>query len=238
MEKKTLSSEQIDQLYLFTRQHYVEWYDLQTELVDHLANSIEEQLQENPKLSFETALNIEFKKFAIFGFMDVVEKRQKALTKKYYKLIWKHFIEFFKLPKIILTIFLIQLVYLILKNSSMYSDVFFWAYLLVTVFSFRKMFLDKQKLDSKKAKLEKRWLFKEIIVGCGGSPLLFVFPFQIMNHFHGDLPSSLKDPKSVLFYSMFLVFYIIFAYIVQKVIPSKAEEYLKQTYPEYQLEIV
>jgi hypothetical protein len=25
----------------FTRQHYVEWYDLQSELVDHLANSIE-----------------------------------------------------------------------------------------------------------------------------------------------------------------------------------------------------
>lgn len=231
-----LTQEQICYLYEFTRQHYVEYYDLQTELVDHLANSIEEQWQENPKLFFETALNIEFKKFGIFGFMDVVEKRQKALSKKYYKLIWKHFIEFFKLPKIILTIFLIQLVYLILKNCSIYSDIFFWAYLLVTVFSFRKMFLDKQKLDSKKAKLEKRWLFKEIIVGCGGSPVIFVFPYQIMNHFHNDLTSNLKDPKIVLFYSIFLVFYTIYAYIVQKVIPSKAEEYLKQTYTEYNLQ--
>ena len=44
-----LTTEQIDQLYRFTRQHYVEWYDLQTELVDHLANAIEEQWQENPK---------------------------------------------------------------------------------------------------------------------------------------------------------------------------------------------
>jgi SPX domain protein involved in polyphosphate accumulation len=90
-----LNQEQIERLYEFTRQHYVEYYDLQTELVDHLANSIEEQWKENPKLSFETALNIEFKKFGIFGFMDVVEKRQKALSKKYYKLIWKHFIEIF-----------------------------------------------------------------------------------------------------------------------------------------------
>ena len=52
-----LTPEQIDRLYQFTRQHYVEWYDLQTELVDHLANSIEAQWQENPKKnSFEDAL--------------------------------------------------------------------------------------------------------------------------------------------------------------------------------------
>jgi hypothetical protein len=44
-----LTIEQIDRLSLFTRQHYVEWYDLQSELVDHLANAIETQWQENPK---------------------------------------------------------------------------------------------------------------------------------------------------------------------------------------------
>ena len=31
-----LSQEEIDYLYEFTRQHYVEYYDLQTELVDVL----------------------------------------------------------------------------------------------------------------------------------------------------------------------------------------------------------
>ena len=73
-----LTVEQIERLYQFTRQHYVEWYDLQTELVDHLANSIESQWAENPKIRLEDALQIEFKKFGIFGFMDVVEKRQAA----------------------------------------------------------------------------------------------------------------------------------------------------------------
>ena len=82
-----LSDEQIERLYQFTRQHYVEYYDLQTELVDHLANAIEEQWQQNPKLSFENALQIEFKKFGVFGFMDVVEQRQSALNKKYNKLV-------------------------------------------------------------------------------------------------------------------------------------------------------
>ena len=78
-----LTSEQIERLYQFTRQHYVEWYDLQTELVDHLANAIEQQWQENPKISFEEALQIEFKKFGVFGFMDVIKEKQVALSKKY-----------------------------------------------------------------------------------------------------------------------------------------------------------
>ena len=55
-----LTTSQIDQLFIFTRQHYVEWYDLQSELVDHLANAIETDWQENPTLSFEAALNKEF----------------------------------------------------------------------------------------------------------------------------------------------------------------------------------
>ena len=52
-----LNPQQIDKLYLFTRQHYVEYYDLQAELVDHLANAIEIEWQQNPKLTFDEALH-------------------------------------------------------------------------------------------------------------------------------------------------------------------------------------
>ena len=63
-----LTSQHIDQLYKFTRAHYVEWYDLQTELVDHLANDIENIWEKEPNLSFDQAKNKAFKKFGIFGF--------------------------------------------------------------------------------------------------------------------------------------------------------------------------
>ena len=43
-----LNEQNIDNLYKFTRQHYVEHYDVQTELVDHLANDIEKILAEQP----------------------------------------------------------------------------------------------------------------------------------------------------------------------------------------------
>jgi hypothetical protein len=96
---KKISSEQTEMLYAFTRKHFVEYYDLQTELVDHLANAIEAKWEQHPGIAFEAALQQEFKKFGIFGFMDVVEQRQGALTKKYNKLIWSYFRQFFKLPK-------------------------------------------------------------------------------------------------------------------------------------------
>ena len=67
MEKK-LSIDQIVHLFTFTRQHYVEYFDVQSELVDHLANAIETEWQANPKLPFDEALNKEFKKFNFRAF--------------------------------------------------------------------------------------------------------------------------------------------------------------------------
>ena len=50
---KKVSASQIEKLYRFTRQHYVEYYDVQSELVDHLANGIEEQWKEDPEIPFQ-----------------------------------------------------------------------------------------------------------------------------------------------------------------------------------------
>lgn len=47
-----INTSQIDQLFIFTRQHYVEYYDLQSELADHLANAIEEQWKEKSQTFF------------------------------------------------------------------------------------------------------------------------------------------------------------------------------------------
>jgi len=76
-----LTKNQIDELYKFTRKHYVYHYDVQSELVDHLANDIEKIWEQTPNLSFEDAKNNSFKKFGIFGFMDVIEAKQKQMNK-------------------------------------------------------------------------------------------------------------------------------------------------------------
>jgi hypothetical protein len=227
-----LTPEQIDRLYHFTRQHYVEWYDLQTELVDHLANAIEAQWQENPKISFEDALQIEFKKFGVFGFMNVVEKRQAALNKKYNGIIWKHFKAFFTVPKIILTVTLVGLTYLVLTNTTYKATIVLAAFGII-VFSFYS-FIIYFTHKNKKATLgnAKKWLLKEIILGRSSICGILYFPIHIILRSDKLMEHSI----GIFGISFLLVSMALIEYIMVIEIPKKAEAYLHETYPEYALE--
>ena len=149
-----LTQEQIQELYAFTRKHFVEHYDLQTELVDHLANGIEQQILENSNLSFQEALNNEFKSFGVFGFQDVITEKQRALSKHYWKIIFKFYKGFFKLPKIILTLGLSYLLFFILKISGIehHNKVLFFVFILFLIPTFFKMFALRKEFKKKKEK--------------------------------------------------------------------------------------
>ena len=229
-----LTTTQIEQLYTFTRQHFVEYYDLQSELVDHLANAIEAESEKNPALSFDEILQSEFKKFGIFGFMDVVENRKKALTKKYHKIVWKHFIEFFKLPKIAIVACLFAIVFTGLKSIQNASEIYIIAFALVTIGLIGKFGTESYK-RKKKSLTGKRWLFEEIISGYGSISAVFILPFQLLQAFSRVSETMFSPAISLYGFSAFLVTYAVFAYIITVVIPSKAKEYLAQTYPEYVL---
>lgn len=224
-----LSKEQIERLYKFTRQHYVEYYDLQTELVDHLANSIEEQWQQNSKLSFEDALQIEFKKFGVFGFSDVVEKRQIALNKKYNKIVWSHFKDFFTLPKIIGTIGAIGLINLLLSKLFFKSDIVLILFGLIVISFCYSIFYFSRKNKKNYNLSGKKWLFKEIILGRSSLVGMVNLPIQIVIHSDKVLNTSF----GVLAISFLLVSMSLIEYVVLIEIPKRAEEYLKETYPEY-----
>ena len=233
-----LSKEQINQLFTFTRQHYVEWYDLQSELVDHLANAIETEWQENPKLSFDEALNKEFKKFGVFGFMDVVEKRQVVLGKKYNGLVWYHFKDFFGVPKIVLTIAMTLVLFSILKISQYSEWIVMGLYLILILFTFYEIFKNiKFKKEKKQAK-QKRWLFEEIINQYGGFAGAIIFPLNLFSRMFYHSEQYIDNDYWTLGLSLFLVLFAIVIFIIFKIIPSKAEDYLLATYPEYKLEIM
>ena len=104
--KKELTEEQVAQLFVFTTKHYVEYYDVQVELVDHLASSIEIEMEKNLELDFDAALNNVFNSFGIFGFADVVESSAKSVWKHQRKL-WKQtFIKQFKWPNLLRSMFI------------------------------------------------------------------------------------------------------------------------------------
>ncbi|MEM8522417.1 hypothetical protein [Flavobacterium sp. PL12] len=228
-----LTTSQINQLFTFTRQHYVEYYDLQSELVDHLANAIETQWQENPNRSFDEALNIEFKKFGVFGFMDVVEKRQVALGKKYNGLVWQHFKDFFGIPKIILTIAMTLLLFTFIKLSLYKEWILVGFYILLLGFTFYEMFRKRKTRKERKKLNEKKWLFEEIINQYGTFSARIILPINLLVQLinHGD--NFLTNDYWILGISFLFVLFSLVLFIVFNIIPSKICTYLEATHPEY-----
>ena len=226
-----LTSQQIQELYKFTRQHFVEHFDVQTELVDHLANDIEEIWKTQPNLSFDEAKQISFKKFGVFGFMEVVEARTKSLNKKYWKLVWKVFKRFFKIPELLTTIVIFCVIYTCFSIISNHRWIYMFigfgicTVLIVRVFQLQK--LKKRRFIA----TNKKWLLEEYILNAGNIGAFAYLIFQIPLEMKVQLTSVL----SAILMSLFFTTYILLTYIITFVLPLKCEEILTQQYPEYKL---
>jgi hypothetical protein len=229
-----LTTQQIDKLYTFTRQHYVEWYDLQSELVDHLANAIEQEWEQNPNRTFEEILNKEFQKFGVFGFMGVVEERQKFLNKKYSRLIWSYYKEFFGLPKIILTVALVYGIHIInqlIVNQYIFPAIVALFLLISGFFTFRKRYYLKQKAN----KTGMKWLFEDIMIN-RVIFLLFSLPSAVINLcilFQNNFEPS---KWSLMLGEIAFVLVVLLVFIQLMIVPKRVAEDLAKTYPEFYLQ--
>lgn len=228
-----LTNQHIEQLYNFTRQHFVEYYDVQTELVDHLANDIEQIWMEQPHLKFEQARDISFKKFGVFGFMDVLEEKQKQLSKKYYKIILGFVKEWFSLPKIILTSSLFLFFYMLL-TSNISSKYFFAFWVIYITYASIKMYLLNKEIKIRKKKTNMLWLLEDFIYKQGATnvAIMPIYTFQIF--------VNIDETVNLQWYSALLLalvstIIIIVGYISLNVLPKKSEELLENHYPEYKL---
>jgi hypothetical protein len=227
-----LTENQIDGLYKFTREHYVYFYDVQSELVDHLANDIEQILEENPNLSFEQARDKSFKKFGIFGFMDVIDAKQKAMNKRYWKIILRFAKEWFTVPKIVTTISVFFIFFMLLQIQ--YSEYMFLATLLILVtLEMRIVYFVRKQHKKKEAKKEKIFLLESMIGDTknGFTGFTFINLFNTVNLTGFDF--SALNMYWVLIISGVLTLLCILFYVSNYIIPQKAEELLHETYPEY-----
>ena len=223
---------QIERLYKFTREHFVEYYDLQTELVDHLANGIEKRWEENPKLSFDDALHLEFKEFGILGFNDVIEKHNAILSKKYYKIIFRFIREYIKLPKIIGIICAILAVFYIIRHVESGFWIIISGYIALLLYIVYKTISIRSKYEERKEITGKRWKLEEIISLTGDATFT---SFNILNiGLIMDFTFTHHYLVQVLI-AILLVVLALLTYIVGVIIPEKAEELLRETYPEYEL---
>ena len=229
-----LTENQIDELYKFTRKHYVYYYDVQSELVDHLANDIESIWKETPNLSFEEARDKSFKKFGIFGFMDVIEAKQKQMNKRYWKIILRFAKEWFTLPKVITTTAVFLSFFFILKIP--YSEFVLLGLLsILIVFDLIKQIKARKKHKKKEVKKEKVFLLEAMIgeTRQGFIGITFLNLFNTVNL--TKISFSSLGNYWLLLISFSATILILLFYVTAYIIPQRAEELLEETYPEYKL---
>lgn len=183
--KKELTPEQIQSLFDFCSKHYVPYYDLQVELVDHLASKIEEIWICEPEILFEDALSKSFGEFGIYGFSKIKEKKQKELKLKYRRLLWNHILTFYKLPKIILTAALSFVIYKVCNLIPNLPLLFYIFYGLLIGFILTYLIYIYPKFFKIKPKNEMKFMCIETLRNYQAS--IVIFPVALIN-----LPTQLK----------------------------------------------
>ena len=219
MEKR-LTNQQIEQLFDFTKKHYVEHYDVQVELVDHLANAIEYQWKANPNILFEDALQTEFKKFGIFGFTGLVEKKQVALQNHYWRLIKKELIDFFSIPKIIFSVALFYILFQIFANPNEWMVANDYV-ILISIVAITVAVFVYQKISFK---TPKKWLIQNT------ANYLYALPISLLIYFRFGFTTSTLNPPlfKVLFSTTSSTLYILFLIVLySKIIPLVKNEIIQ-----------
>ena len=231
-KEKKLTDQQIDELFQFTRRHFVEWYDLQCELVDHLANDIEELWRDNPKLTFEEVKLRSFKKFGVFGFMNVIDQRRAAMGKRYRQLIWKEYVKYFKIPRIVLTVSSIVILVYLFKLVN-HNPVFIGGIGLTLFFTpFIYAYKFQKVLHKRREKTGKKYMFEDTIAGLGGILMYVYIPFETVAIFIDDVTWT---PTSEILIATFFVLFSLLLYIAVKIVPPQVTSILKKEHPEYKL---
>ncbi len=222
-----LSKEEIDYLFLFCRRHFVEYYDVQVELVDHLANAVEAQMQKDAKLSFEKAVEKVHKDFGVMGFAPLVAEKQKLAEKQSRKLFWKLFKEQFKWPAIA-TFFLLMASFLTIFSAAIF--LIKWFVLVFVFFSLIVHFYTMFGLQQITKKSDKKFL----IVNFSWFTSFSLAPAYLVNlpQFMSINFYDVTHPRLVIFGAAILLSLFILKVIVMCQTVSSIKNMLQKTYPE------
>ena len=233
---RTITSEETEKLFTFCRQHFVYHYDLQIELVDHLASSIENQWANQPDLRFEIALNYAFGKFGISGFSKIKVEKQRELARKYNQLLWKFFLEFYRWPKILMTLAGTMVLFTLLRMVNNIAWIIVPYFVLLVLAGFYYFyFVAPERLKIKTVPGKKFMLLEYVNQIQMAVVLLSQTPIAAFNisrflHIH-----SINQFWVLLLISFFIVSLNIIFYGMFFFIPIKIKEHFKEQFPEFAL---
>jgi FlaA1/EpsC-like NDP-sugar epimerase len=210
--------------------------------VDHLSQGIEEQWLADETLPFEEALNMEFKKFGICGFLDVVEEKTKSMRKRYYRLVMRYVKEFFSLPKIVATMLLTLVIFTLLSFIPISYRLYFIAAFIFGHLAVVITLMYKNKKHRKKHKSTQNssasFLLEDMIYGYGLNGAMFAFIFQIPQLIFQSDTYILDTPLKIAVLSVLITLYSVLSYVIFKVLPNKANQFLIEEYKGYSIRII
>lgn len=231
--KRELTPEQIDDLYLFCEENEVVDYDVQIELVDHLACAIEQKWTEHPSFSYNDALWKVYDEFGPSGFQKIKSKKEKELEKKYGRIQQKYMAEFFKLPKIIITTGITGIIYFILQLSQNAIKTGFWIVVIYSLFFLLYLFVfypqrlrlettsDKSFLLFKQYR-SRKWQTLSTFTG-----ILGILPLFILNK------TDINPQVGNGLFAFLLAFFIIASIIMGVYIPRRIKEDFTNEFPQF-----
>jgi hypothetical protein len=240
MNERKLSNQQIESLFDFCKKQKVKYYDLQIELVDHLAAGIEEELKNNETISFSDALHNQFNQFGISGFKAIKKEKNKALREKYTHVLWSLFREFYTLPKVLLTFALTFILFFAAKltpNSMDFIVVIFITYGLIHMLLFNfianKRFRISYISNKKFLALHQLMIFKIILYYIAAIPIYLFVCYTI---FQPEIPVNLINSFAIeiiisfLFVSYCILIFVSFYHIpkhIKQDFESKFSQFVK-----------
>jgi hypothetical protein len=231
MTERKLTTEEIENLHEYCFFRSVSQFDVQVEIVDHLASAIENLWKTNPEMPFEEAVYQLGDEFGgDLGFMTIRQEKEKALKKKYRRLLWKFVADYYRFPKIMVTLLISLSFYTALYFSE--NDQWIIISLVVLFFGFTTFYNFYYRRTHLQLKIKDgyRFLLSEIsikgvlyytIISCG--------PAFIMKASH---ESHFSTVGSILF-SAFMSFYLVMLYGDCFFIPKKIQEHFSEQYPQF-----
>lgn len=220
-----LTKEQIESLFVFCKNHFVKYYDVQVELVDHLANAVELEMHTDPKISFEKTLEKVHQGFGVMGFAPLVAQKRKMAEKQGRRLFWKLFKEQFRWPKILLFFLITAILFTIFSNNLISIQAIFFTIIIVGCYFEVYQTLHIRRVISKTGK---NFLLLGIseIVSLAWLPV-YLFP----RIFDEDFLSNLHSAFGIFLLSIFLSVFIVLIVSLSQTIFS-IKNTLHNNYPE------
>ena len=162
----------------------------------------------------------------------MVEEKAKAMHKYYITAIFREFIQFFKLPKILLTLFFgVGTFYLFsfFNNGYFIGVTFIISLIVIPIY---KGFLRMRKMKLRNKTTQKRWMVDNFLMGSGTAHYLILTPFQVWSEL--IFKPNLSQNALIFLTCSFILSHLIY-FVTSRVVRPSMQQKMAKLYPEYEI---